>query len=307
MNKRTDVHRPSAIKPDEYEFVCFIDHRPDAWEFNATERKYFMQHMERTGAKFSTHEHGGVCHVCGNANAMSVARFYHPKSNTYIEVGSTCMDKMDGDPVAFRAFKERIAAGLGTKAGKARAQAFLDANGLSDAWLIFVADAESLPHRKYGADENGDGYTVELKFEERTIRDIVRKLVQYGSISAKQTEFVRKLLSQIPERAEREAKRAAEAEDAKPIPPEHDGTRVEIVGTILGFKSPEFGPTRMLVASDDGWKVFGTAPAAITVPDDRGARIRFAAKIKISDNDPKFGFFSRPTKAEIEQQKETDR
>ena len=84
---RTDVHRPSAINPEEYDFVSFHDHRPDARAVNLVEREAFRAHMALTGGKFSGHDHGGVCHICGNANAMSVARFHHRRSNTYIEVG----------------------------------------------------------------------------------------------------------------------------------------------------------------------------------------------------------------------------
>jgi hypothetical protein len=54
---------------------------------------------------------------------------------------------------------------------------------------------------------------------------------------------------------------------------------------------------KMLVVTDTGWKVWGTMPAALDV--DRGARVRFTATVKPSDDDPHFGFFSRPTKAQV--------
>lgn len=55
---------------------------------------------------------------------------------------------------------------------------------------------------------------------------------------------------------------------------------------------------KALIKTVEGWKVWGTLPAAI---DDveRGTKVQFDAKVTPSDDDPKFGFFKRPTKAAL--------
>lgn len=53
----------------------------------------------------------------------------------------------------------------------------------------------------------------------------------------------------------------------------------------------------MIVKTDAGWKVYGTVPGSIDAK--RGDHITFEAQVTVSDDDPKFGFFKRPTKAKI--------
>jgi hypothetical protein len=68
-------------------------------------------------------------------------------------------------------------------------------------------------------------------------------------------------------------------------------------GTVLSLKEGMFG-MRMLVKTEAGYKLFGARPSAIgTVA--RGDEVEFYATVKPSADDPKFGFFSRPTKARI--------
>ena len=71
----------------------------------------------------------------------------------------------------------------------------------------------------------------------------------------------------------------------------------------------------MVVKDDRGFKVYGTVPQAIideAVPRPhslgaqvwdyevlKGQRITFSATVQASDDDDKFGFFKRPTKAAL--------
>jgi len=283
---RTDAHRPSAINPEEYDFVSFHDHRPDAWAANLVEQRVFRSHRERTGGNFSGHDHGGVCHICGNANAMSVARFHHRPSNTYIEVGETCAHKLDdGEATNFRAFRERAAAGIAAAAGRRKAEGILRDAGLEAAWAVFAA-------------ENDGGHE-----EEATVRDIVAKLVRYGSISDAQINFLRSLLDRIARRAEIAAQRAAEQEAAAPVPVTDE--RVEVVAEIVSTRVEE-GPygtvAKALFRHATGYKLWGTLPTAIAAAQ-RGDTVKLTARITVSDRDPKFGFINRPSKASFVEKK----
>jgi hypothetical protein len=277
---RTDLHRPSTIQPQEYDYVScdYLGGGVDSMAF-LSDRMFFREHQKRTGGTWSHHEHGGTCHVCG-AHAMYVARFHHRPSNAYIQTGMDCAEKMDmGDATAFRSFKKRIAAGRKTFKGKARAQELLADRQLNTAWTIYTAT-----------------YDAPLPREESIITDIVSKVVRYGSISDKQANFVGKLLSDISNRAQRTAQREAEKAAAAPLPvsDQRITIRGEVVSTKLvdGFRGSVL---KMLVRHQDGWKVWGTVPAGLSV--ERGDTVEFSAKVQPSRDDPKFGFFSRPTQA----------
>jgi hypothetical protein len=194
---RTDAHRPSAIKPSDYEFVAiFVHDAQDAVEagwLQAQAQADFNRHMEcHPGAQFSQHSHGGVCMVCGNSNALTTAVFYHEKTNSYVRMGQDCASKMDmGVDSLFRRARTEAEALRLARAGKLKAQGILREAGLEQAWAI--------------AQETDEQVRRGYRYEEATICDIVIKLIKYGSISEAQTGFIRKLLVQIDARAQRQA------------------------------------------------------------------------------------------------------
>ena len=77
--------------------------------------------------------------------------------------------------------------------------------------------------------------------------------------------------------------------------------RIVITGIVLAFKlqSSQFGDTlKMLVQDDRGFRVWGSVPKSLD-DAERESRITFTATVTASDRDAKFGFYKRPTKAEI--------
>jgi hypothetical protein len=106
--------------------------------------------------------------------------------------------------------------------------------------------------------------------------------------------------------AEYAAKKAADKAAEKPIPADLIGTRAVVTGEVLTIKEkPGWGyydraSWKMLVRDDRGFKVWGTAPQALFDAEfESGDRVKFEALIAASDDDPAFGFFNRPTKAEL--------
>jgi hypothetical protein len=235
--------------------------------------------MARTGGHYSNHDHGGNCMVCGSVNAIYTVLFHHRPSNVYVRMGSDCADKcaMGGD---FRnsAFRAGIENALNAHAGKKKAQAVLVAEGLERCWGIFTS-------------------TVSFTgYEEGTINDIVGKLVQYGSVSDAQIRYLHVLLSKIDKRAERKAADEAAKATAANCP----AGRLTITGTVLGIKGQEtqFGYVeKLLVLHDTGFKVWGTKPSKIDIK--KGDVVSFTATVQPSNDDPKFGFYSRPTGAQV--------
>jgi len=96
MLKRNDVHRPSVIDPDEYRFVSFHSHRGEDVFAAMAEADNFRRDMASTGGKFSTHEHGGSCHVCGKIGRASC------RERVEVSVGDGSL-KNNKDPYEHRA------------------------------------------------------------------------------------------------------------------------------------------------------------------------------------------------------------
>jgi hypothetical protein len=102
--------------------------------------------------------------------------------------------------------------------------------------------------------------------------------------------------AQEQQKSEREKR--DEAHEAGEDAPEG---RIVITGIVLAFKlqSSQFGDTlKMLVQDDRGFRVWGSVPKSLD-DAERESRIAFTATVTASDRDAKFGFFKRPTKAEI--------
>lgn len=82
---------------------------------------------------------------------------------------------------------------------------------------------------------------------------------------------------------------------ARPVPT----GRLVIEGVVLAKKLQEsaYGSTYKLLIEGEGWKVWGTEPRSIDAA--KGDRVRLTATVEASADDASFGFYSRPTKAEV--------
>ena len=138
MTKRTDIHRPSEIKPEDYDFVTCIylgckEMDPSEALQNAANLEFFREHMDRTGGRYSQHSHGGSCMVCG-AHALYLGVFYHPTTNSYIKMGEECTRKLEmGDVEGFNPLRRAVANARQAKAGKKKAETILADEGLERA------------------------------------------------------------------------------------------------------------------------------------------------------------------------------
>jgi hypothetical protein len=330
MTIRTDIHRPSAIQPTEYDWVGF-SYSPRTGDVLAdaqdalSERARIRQHMQCTGGRYSGHEHGGSCHVCG-ASAIYLVVFHHRPTNTYIQTGMDCADNMtmSYDEAAYNLFRRTMQEARERRAGKQKAIDFLTNNRLHEAWAIYQADVQKRDDYRaacdawhaanpnpqyrssnggYGIDTVGAPQFTPAPYEETTITDMVGKLIKYGSISERAVDFMRKLIARIPERAQRTVQRATEAAVAQDIPADLIGKRVTIKGEVLSVqvRETDFGPTtKMLVKHVDGWKVWSTVPSAARGSLERGMQITVVGKLERSQQDAKFGFLSRPSNLEVQ-------
>lgn len=293
--KRTDIHRPSAIRPEDYEFVDlhYIGCKElDLGECVANHEAFLFinAHRERTGGRYSNHAHGGTCHICG-AHACYLAVFYHPATNSYIQTGEDCAAKLwHGDPLDFQPMRRAIANAREAKAGKMKAAALLADAGLSRAWELYTADGAPLLDTEPG----------------RIISDIVYRLIQYSEISDKQEAFLRTLLDRIDRADEIEAERAAEKAAAADCPEGRQTVVVEVLKTE--YRETSYGETlKGTFKHSTGFLLWGTVPRALEIVEvngeqrglQRGDRVEFTATLERSSRDPKFGFYKRPSKARL--------
>lgn len=313
---RTDIHRPSAINPEEYELIALMTVREDSLEdmFQlANERAAFVSHLESTGGRFSQHEQSegaGQCQVCG-AHCIDYAIFYHASTNTYIKTGFDCASKLEmGDERRFRDFRKARKSAEELIKGKHKAYATLEENELLDAWDMYEQlarrfdYAESLDLDQYGFEQVVNAYEVAA--------DLVDKLVKYGSLSNPQWKLLGAMVSKARNARDNYEKRQAERAQSESVPQ----GKAPVTGEVISAKQKDtpFGvQTKMMVRDDRGFKVFGTAPNSIlqqirttedgivTIDLDnlKGKRVSFNANLKPSDDDETFGFFSRPSKAKL--------
>ncbi len=204
----------------------------------------------------------------------------------------------------WNAFRKSVHGVLEARAGKRKAQALLEKESLQAAWTIFAAGhpvyANCPWHKPDATDgansEEGPCNCYRYVKEEQKIYDMVHSVVKYGILSGPRADYVRILLDRIANRATIAAARAIENAAAANCPT----GRVQVTGAVLSMKDQEtdFGTIcRILVKDASGFKVWGTRPSSI--PVSVGDKISFFAAIEPSRDDPKFGFYKRPTKAKL--------
>ncbi len=323
--RRTDPHRPSVLRAADYEYVgvecARLDSAADVYHA-AEDRARIRAHMARTGGTYSTHDHGGTCHVCG-ASAIYTVLWYHRPTGVYVRTGEDCADSISRawDRSALSALRQRVADARDAAAGRRKAAALLADWGVSDVLRI----AEEHPARRQAWEAEREAHRAAIAGgaiapppppaawrgrqlqDEATVLDLYRRLVRYGSLTDRQRQYLTTLLERIRTAPARAARWEAEREAAEPCPT----GRVEIAGRILKYelRATDWGVRPVWTVRDDrGWIVWGTRPATLLDANGEsyyeqpraGDRVRYTATVEPSDRDPKFGFARRPTAAEIE-------
>jgi len=304
--KRTDAAAPSIIDPAAFTFVAGVyfgsnqgedfDEILGEWmaEKDADDKAGWYSKKPKVLADFPPmNEQGnfarkGTCDHCG-------ARFdwgavYVHTSGKHIVVGNTCADMTLSVPDRAALDTNRMKAKLEAqrKAFKMTVLACEQAIAGDFVWLY----AEKHSHQ--------------------TLADIAHKGLVWGGITDRQLELVNSIkfgvkASWVADKEARLAERAAadkaraEAEAAAEPVPETD-KRIHVQGEVLTVREQEgyMGATvrKMLVKTAQGFKLWGSVPSSI-YDIDRGAKVEFDCAVERSDKDPKFGFFTRPTKARV--------
>jgi len=128
---------------------------------------------------------------------------------------------------------------------------------------------------------------------------------KFGKLTEGQCNAVRKCIARAEEnRAKWQAKNEQERANAEDVP---EG-RIQITGVIVStkFYDNDWGTQLKCVIKDDrGFNLFGSIPSSVEdyacseEIDLKGLRVTLTATVIQSDDDTKFGFFKRPSKALI--------
>jgi hypothetical protein len=267
MSKRNDIHSPANLVTENYEYVAAFDTQAPGWLMSDWAKE--ITHKVRV-----TNDERGMnqCHHCG-ARIRYVAVMEHVPTGDYIAIGETCLEnRFEQATATFQALRKAAELDRAKQRIKTAVAEFVAAN----PDLAFMADKDH--------DHSND-----------FVADVSRKLRQYGELSSRQVEAVRNSIVRDAERAAREA-----AEALVPKVPVVEGKGL-VTGVVLGTKWVESdfgGSLKMLVQDDRGFKVWGTVPAALK-GEVKGQRISFSATVEAKQGEVGFGFFKRPTKAQV--------
>lgn len=284
--QRTDIHRPTEMDPENYEFVAAFDNQQEGgWVLSGGDWALAISQKIARDDRLGRSVH--QCHHCG-ARIRYFAVLKYTPSGEYIVVGETCLDNRFS-LVSKREFDRlRKAAALDRQAQRIKTAAAEFVGNLSDSVARKALARETDLAAEFGLE---DGYALS------TITDIRRKIWNvYGNASDRQVEFVTRLIAQD---AERRVARAAQAEEVKVPAPVG---RVTLEGVVVSrkWKDSEYGGSMKItvkVTTPEGvWLAWMSEPAAIET--ERGDIIRVTATLSPSDN-AHFAFGKRPSKAEI--------
>jgi len=287
--RRVDIHAPSTFDPAKYTYkhLVYLGTSKDTGEFvtdmNADLPHYLIYrkdngHLGVHGGIEGNFSRKGTCDHCG-AWFLYGAIFEHDNGERIV-VGNTCAVEAFGCDSRVEYDRKRLVSRV--KAGRERAK--LEAK--REAFLT-----------------NNEGLADALECEHYIVRDIRYKFSRYGELSPKQVALVFKISKETKEFEEKKEKQESELNDVV------EGRR-ELTGKILMAKWYEnaFGiQYKCLLLTDDNQKLFGTVPAKLADADvGKGDKVKFTATVKASVDDSKFGYYSRPTKAEILEKVEKD-
>lgn len=291
MSNRTDIHAAKSedFNPEAYTCLGVFDLNPGkdvpcpkyvAYEINR--RTAAVEKAKSEGKVFAAHQRGpSNCGHCG-AHMRYAALMVH-ENGEMIWVGEICLgNTFEGTRSEFRAMRAATAAQrkVSREIGivNRRIQQAVDMEPILAIWQDHEDWARVA--RQYPA----------------FVSDILSR-ASYRDFSEAQIRAAARAISQSNER---KAKTAQDLEEGK-IDPCPSGRQL-IEGTIILIKEQDsFDGTilKMLVQTEKGWKVWGTIPSAIRYHVEKGMKVSFSANITPSENDPVFGFASRPTKAKI--------
>jgi hypothetical protein len=280
MAKRTDIHRPSNpdFDPQEYKYIAAFDlawHPSIETAMAAAIRGLWRQEIlvdliKNHQAKWAEHvtAQSMKCGHCGT-RVVYVALLLHEPTNELIEVGEICLgNRFSLSANQFKSLREASA--------QRRAES---KNAEKRAALL----------------EEHPELVAAMESDNSFIKDVMRKFKRYAELSDRQIAAVKTALIRDAEWEVKKAAEQKEMESAKDAP----SGRIEITGEILSIKYRDSfygGGFKITIKTTDGWKLWVSRPSALKEVEV-GDTVSMTAMVTPSNDDPKFAFGKRPSKA----------
>lgn len=249
----------------------------------------FFKGCRRCGGTghYSFNGFDSICYACGNTAAKLGDAFENEAA-----AQKWCHERSVRKAQADR--KRAAAQQLKIDAAEANSQALLAADPEVHAFLMSIV-IEDDTQANFATYEEWSAQAQPVKLEKDIfIRSMAEALRWVGQSKA----FTPNMIAAVRKTMERRQAQAIEAA-AHPAP----SGRVAVTGEITSTKvvDGDYGTTyKMLVKSDEGFKVWCSIPAALletTTPEEaKGRRITFTATLQPTQDDPSFAFGSRPSK-----------
>lgn len=145
------------------------------------------------------------------------------------------------------------------------------------------------------------------------LHDVRQRALSSGRLSVAQIAAVERAIEREDRRAQWAEERRAEAQRLAAAGIQAPEGRATVTGVVVSAKlhQSDFGNSiKIVVQSDDGWKVWSTAPASLLADVDTAVieevreallnkRVTFTATLTRSPSDAAFAFGKRPSKAEF--------
>jgi hypothetical protein len=297
MTTRSDVHSPSNLITENYDYIGCLDTRPredDGWDGGWSDLVYGRTPEEVDAISTALYHFNGRCTHCSTYIRWAAILQYKP-TGEYIFAGLDCLDNRFSRSTAdFQRLKK--AAELDRQAQRIKGLCRVFAEKNPDlAWMASGDIPEWIRWNNF-------------------IVDMSVKLRKYGELSEKQISAARTSIEKARVKHQEYLQRQADREAEKAAAPHANVPtgRINICGVVVSVKEVEdhYAPQsrysddvpttwKMLVQDDRGFRVYGSVPSAFTAYELPGHRISFYAQVEPSQKDPEFGFYRRPTKAEV--------
>ncbi len=271
----TTIHNPTNFEPRDYEVEEYLDNRrpeycpgEDLESYTQIVKDWEADMLRTLGANWRAKS----CHCihCGNGSVRWITAVRHLPTQEVVVFGAICTQRLGfTDQKAFQLAQLQARA-------EARKVRFVTYTKRAAFLTAHPEIADALAH-----------IDDEVHAKNFFVKDVLRKLDQWGELSDRQVECV---VSSMARDLTYAAKREAEATEVKGDAP---SGRVAVTGTVVSIKWQEgdFGTTRkMLVKLENNSKVWVTAPEAV----ERGDTITVKATWDVSKDDASFAFSKRP-------------
>ena len=239
----------------------------------------------------------GKCQCCGHALIYSCV-VEHTPTGVFYHIGRDCFANveclkshttwvsMTGDRLVTRVAAGRKAA-KERKAGDVREAKF------------FAEFADMLPVFEFAKNppmQQGHPTYHKISWAVATLNEMRSTVRRFGKLSDKQFALARKLHAESLDKIEDDRVRAEQVAAAVEAGFRAPVGRVAVEGTVVSTKWVESdfgGATKCLVDFGNGTRAWGTLPSSVET--GKGDRVRFRASFELSDKDPLFSFYKRPT------------